>query len=345
VRRALAALAAVAMVVGAVLVRQHVEDGDGGAHRGDRIRLVCGTDLGPACGQLADADPSIALTIEDEGVTADRLVRSHGGAPGFDAWLAAGPWPGVVADDRSRAGRTDAALGAASGVLARSPATIVARRDRSEALAAACRGAVTWACIGRFAGQPWTAAGGRADWGTLKAGLAAPVGGAGLVALAQAVASQVGRADWAGNDLDDPATAAWFDQLVGTARDDAAGAQTPLTAFLRLPGSLGVAGALESEAGPSVGSAADGPNLRVLYPEPVATADVTMIPAPRGNADEVIDRIGRSRLLDALAATGWRVPGRAAADGVGGGPALPSGDGLPSPGVLQRLRDQWAGTR
>jgi hypothetical protein len=232
-------------------------------------------------------------------------------------------------------------LGRSSAVLARSPATIVAQSDRAAALGAACQGPVTWACIGRFAGRPWTEAGGQQTWGTVKPGLAAPVQGAGLVALAQAVASRLGTPDWASNDVDDPAVAAWFDQLVGEAKRVRVAGQTPLARFLVVPASFGAVGALESEAGPSVDEAANRKNLRVIYPEPVATADVLLTPAAGGTAAAVLDRIDRAQLLDALAATGWRVPGRDDVAGVGGGPDLPATAGLPSAGALQFLRGAW----
>lgn len=342
-KRLLALLLAVGLVGGAVLVRNRIDDGGsgGGSSSGDGVRLVCGTDLAATCERLAQDDPSIDLTVEDEAVTADRLATAPADGAGFDAWLTAGPWAAIVADDRSRAGTDGAVLGDPSKVLARSPATIVAQQDRAAALTTACGGAVSWACIGRFAGLPWTDAGGQAAWGTVKPGLAGPSTGAGLVALSQAVSSQIGTTDYASNDFDDPTLSAWFDQLVGQAKRARAPGQSPVARFLVLPASFGAVGALEAESGPSVARAANRSDLRVIYPEPVATADVTLTPAAGREASEVLDRIGQDRLLDALATDGWRVPGRPAAAGVSAGPSLPAGDGLPAPGVLQFLRGRW----
>jgi hypothetical protein len=342
VKRLLALLVAVGLVGGAVLVRNRIDDSAGGGGSGDTsLRLVCGTDLAAACRAVADADGSIDLTVEDEAVTADRLVAATGTDVGFDAWVAAGPWAEIVADDRAQAGTAGPGLGTPSKVLARSPATIVAQDDRAAALASACAGPVTWACIGRFAGLPWTEAGGSATWGTVKPGLAAPDTGASLVGLSQGVASQLGTTDYARNDFDDPAVSSWFDQLVGAAKRSRVPGQTPLARFLVAPATFGAVGALEAESGPSVARAANRDGLMVIYPEPVSTADVTVTPPAGGKASDVLDRIGADPLLDALAASGWRVPGRPAADGVGGGPSLPRSAGLPAPGVLQFLRGRW----
>ena len=207
-------------------------DGGGGA-AGDTLRLVCGTDLAAACELLAEQDDSIEVTVQDEGTTADRLSLADTEEAGFDAWLTAGPWPAVVADNRGQAGAEPAVLGKASDVLARSPATIVALDDRAAALAASCGAAVTWACIGGVAGLPWTQAGGQAAWGAVKPGLQPPGSGAGLVALSQAVSSEVGTTSYASNDFEDPAVSAWFDQLVGQAKRNRSSGQTPLAA---LPG-------------------------------------------------------------------------------------------------------------
>lgn len=342
-RRLAAVAAALALVVGAVFARQRIDGGSDGAVDGATIRLLCGTDLAAACGRLAARDRSITLVVEDEGVSTDRLSALAGAntGAGFDAWLVAAPWPSVVADNRAQRGSGGAVLGRSSRVLARSPAVIVARDTRATALQSACTGAVTWSCIGRFAGSAWTEAGGQATWGTVKPGLAAPDRGSGLVVLSQAVASQVRTSNWASNDLDDPTNSAWFDQLVGQARRSGVGGQTPLSRLLVVPASFAAVGALESEAGPAVARAADRSSLRVIYPEPVTTADVTLTPPVGGDAGRMLQRIGPSRVSDALAATGWRVPGRSPVDGVGAGPALPRSSGLPSAGALQNLSDRW----
>lgn len=343
-KRALAVVAAVALVVAAVLVRNRL-DGDGGGGEGGRVRLVCGPAVAAACRELAG--DGVSVVVEDEATTAARLVAlKPGRSPGFDAWLAVGPWPAMVAEQRRAAGGDPVPLGEPSRRLARSPATIVARDDRVAALEEHCGGAVDWACIGDVAGGPWTAAGGPATWGTLKPGQPSPDRGDGLVVLSQAVSSELGTTDYASNDFtDDPELTPWFDRLVGAVKDSSSGAGTPLERFLVAPATFGVVGAIEAESAPSVARAADGEQFTVIYPEPVVTADVALTPRAGTSASDVLDRLGTERLDRALAAAGWRVPGQRQADGVGGGPDLSSGSGLPGPGVLSALRQRWEEVR
>ncbi|UDY35734.1 hypothetical protein [Dermatobacter hominis] len=333
-KRFLAVLAAVAMVGGAWWIRQHVIDGDDGGGVGERVRLRCGTELRAVCQRLADEDGSITISVEDEGTTADQLA-APGATANFDAWLAAGPWAAIVADDRRQADVDDDVLGPPTKVLARSPVTLVGPADRMQALGAHCGGTVTWACIGDASGQPWAAIGGQPTWGPFRSGLAPPDTGAGLVALSQAVSSHVGTAAWDRLDLEE--SSPWLGQLVGAAVVD----RDPLSVLLTRPGTMSVVGPLEQQSGPELAAAAVRDRYALLYPEPMVTADVTLT-APAGrDAADALDRIGPDRLAEALAAEGWRVPGQQTADGVDG-PALPDGPGLPSAGALQALRDEWA---
>jgi len=339
--RVLAALAAIGLVAGAVLVRHQV-DGGGSATSDIPLTVVCGTDLAPACerlgGQLGDA---AKVTVEPEATTAQRLASGQLKLGRDTVWLAAGPWPEVTA-----AGGTAMPALAASDVLASSPAVIVARTDRMSAITSACPEAkATWACIGGQAGQPWTQLGGQAAWGRVEVGLPVPDSGAGLVAVDQAVASKVGRSDFAINDIDDdPDTAAWFDQLAAASNANVTGT-TPLAHFLQVPGSLGVVGALESEAGPALRRAASGRTLQMVVPEPVAQAQVRLWGADRAATNDAVDRLGgRGDIATALAGTGWRVPDRSRPDGAAN-MDMPADAGLPSPGVSSAVRTRWENAR
>ena len=334
-KRFLAVLAALAMVGGAWWIRQSVIDGDDGGGGGDTVVLRCGSDLRAVCTRLAEEDDSIRLSVEDEGTTADRLAQ-EGETADFEAWLAAGPWAGIVADDRQQNGLQGDVLGAPSRVLARSPVTLVGPADRMRALTEHCGSTPAWACIGDSSGQPWTAIGGQQAWGTFRAGLSAPDTGTGLVALSQAVSSHVGSSSWDRLDLEE--SSPWLSQLVGAA----VVAPDPLSVLLTRPGTMSVVGPLEQESGPELATAANRDRFTLLYPEPMVTADVTLIPAAGGDAGDLLERIGPDRLADALAAEGWRVTDRPAADGIDGGRDLPDGAGLPSAGALQALRDEWA---
>ncbi len=321
--RLLAVLVAVGLVVGAVVVRGGLDGSDGGGTDG-AFRLRCGRDLAEVCERLAREDPDIEVSVEDEGVTADRLAAPDA-RPDFDAWLTVGPWADLVADDRRIAGATGRVLGRPGPVLAAARAAILAQADRAAVLRTHCGTAgVNWACIGDATGRPWSEIGGSAAWGVVKPGLAAPDGGTGLVTVAQAVSSRLGTTDWAANDLDDPTVAGWFDQLVRGARQADAEGTDPARRFLVIPASFGAVGTVEGRSTAAAGRR----GAETIYPEPVSTAEVRLVPTAGRSAASAADRIGTDRLRDALRAEGWPT-------GRDGGP------GLPSAGALQALRTRW----
>lgn len=347
-KRLVAVLVAVGLVAGAVALRRSLDgDASGGADvSGDgTTTLICGSDLRRTCDALAAQSPAVRFRVEDEADTAERLSDPQVTSLDADGWLVAGPWVAIVADNRSAAGAPSLDLGVPSAVLGRSPAVIVAAADRAAALEGACPGGVTWACVGGFAGRPWVDAGGQASWGAVRPGLAPPSTGSGLVAWSQAISSQTVANGlppiWARNDLDDPVVSTWFDQLAGQAKRGGSASNDPLARFLVAPATFGAVGALESAAGPAVARAAGRSDTRLLYPEPVVSADVTLTPAAGGRADDLLDALGGESVAVELARDGWRVAGQPDAAGVGGGPPLGDASGLPSPGALEYLRQRW----
>ncbi len=364
-RRLLAALVAVALIAGAVVLRNIIDSDSGdGADSGadsESLQIICGTDLLVACNELARRasgdGADLNVTAEAEQVTAQRISSGELDLSGSTVWLAAGPWPEIT-----EAGGAPMPALAGSDVLARSPAVIVARTDRMEAIAASCT-EVSWACIGDHAGGEWSDLGGEATWGRVEVGLPEPDAGDGMVTVNQAVASRVGRTDFATNDLDSgPQSAevsAWFDRLAVESKSNAT-STSPLTRFLRLPGSLGVLGALESEAIEQLSTAAAADTITVVAPEPVATADVRLWAGSEKSLTSALQRLtdgGSTRLVRSLEGSGWRVVGADGTtsvpsdDNIGGAridslsTALPDGDGLPSPGVTSAIDTRWENAR
>lgn len=335
-KRILALVAALAMIAAAALIRQRVIDGDNGAD--GTLRLRCATELAGVCDRLAKEDGSIAVTVADDGETADAL-STKGATAGFDAWLAVGPWADIVADNRRQAGITTPVLAVPSRVLARSPVTFVGPEDRMAALSSHCGGTVTWSCIGDASGRPWTELGGQPTWGLMRAGLAPPDTGAGLVALDQAVATQSETTDWGTADLEQ--WSSWLAQLVTPAQQSA----DPFTKMRVQPGWASITAPLEHQSGPGTGEGDRRVSYTLLYPEPVVTADVTLVPSTGRKVDELLDRVGSDRLAAALAQAGWRVVGQPNQKGVGGGPTLPPTSNLASAGALQALRNEWKAIR
>ncbi|MCZ7631822.1 MAG: hypothetical protein M5U19_23430 [Microthrixaceae bacterium] len=252
-RRFLALLGAVAMVLLAVLARNALDGGDDsggddGAAGSDHLRLICGPALRTACDHIAKSAKDVKVKVQAEAATADDLASGRLELDDHTVWLAAGDWPAIAGAGlkSSEAGTTRLDL-ASSGVLARSPAVIVGPTERMEAAATAC-GTLDWSCLGDHAGSPWIDIGGENQVGeTVKVGLPDVDAAAGMVSVNQAVASRVGKSDFATNDIGDPAVVEWFDDL---ARESArhAGTQEPLSQMIRVPGSLSLAGALEADA-------------------------------------------------------------------------------------------------
>src|SRR5205085_2636197 len=143
----LAAVVAVAMVVGALLVRSRIDDNR--ARKRTVLRLVCVEELEAACDAIqAHADARVDLTVESAGDTEARLAKA--GAADVDGWLVPAPWAGLVDEERTR-NQQPARFDPAGAPVARSPLVIAMWADRAAALRPACGGQgaqVTWKCLG-----------------------------------------------------------------------------------------------------------------------------------------------------------------------------------------------------
>ncbi|MBS1836163.1 MAG: hypothetical protein JST64_00540 [Actinobacteria bacterium] len=337
-KRILAILAALAMIGAAALIRQQMIDGDTTSGGDGTLRLRCGSELASVCERLAKEDGSIEVTVRDDGETTDAL-STKAAIVDFDAWLSVGPWAGIVADNRRQAALTTAVLAAPSRVLARSPVTFVGPADRIAALISHCGGTITWTCIGDASGRPWSELGGQPTWGPMKGGLAPPDTGSGLVALDQAVATQSSTTDWGTADLEQ--WSGWLAQLLTQAQQS----DDPLARMLVQSGWASITAPLERQSGPEMERGNRRASYSLLYPEPMVTADVTLVPANGLKADDLLDRLGSGRIAAALTQAGWRVVGQPNQKGVGGGPTLPPTSNLASPGALQALRNEWKAIR
>ncbi len=210
-RRILAAVVAVGLIIGALIIRNN-RDAEKAL---GPYRLTCATELAEACRTLPAAE--FAVTIEAAGITADRLTALAADAdPGFDGWLSAGRWPAMVSQTRS-ANSLDEVTQTGS-VLAHTHVAIAAWRERRIAFAQACKDTFSWKCIGDVAGRStWSANSGQASWGLVKVALADPgTESAGLLGLAGATAGFTGSTEFIPTDLaqNDPYQA-W---LAGLAR-------------------------------------------------------------------------------------------------------------------------------
>ncbi|MCX7620502.1 MAG: hypothetical protein N2037_06615 [Acidimicrobiales bacterium] len=349
-RRALAALAAVLMVIAAVLIRSRLEDREratgGTSDPNEKPTLVCVSELERICKDLAARTSDISVRTEDAATTLGTLS-----SPDFeprtakiDAWLAPRPLPGMVNDRRVRNGLSPS-VDEPDQVLARTPIVIAIWDDRLEVLNKHCpSNTVAWRCIGDVSGQPWSSIGGPETWGDVRSALPGAQTASGMLAMAEAAASFFGRSDYASNDFADPAFVRWFEQLARTSEDTVgrSGVSPVMEMLSKGPAAVQIAAATEAEAGPAIASSARKDRLRLLYPSPLVTADLVMAPVIGSAAAPRIAKLLESKDVPAaLAQSGWRVPGQTSPSGIRTSELLPDSNGAPRPGVLLALRDNW----
>lgn len=333
VRRLLAVLVAVGLVLAAAEARSRLVDGETSPAAADDLRVVCVRELAPVCDAITTATPPV---VEDAATTVERFAE---GDPGLDVWLTLVPWPEVAAAASAQAGMSEVAA-TSSPVLARSPALIVARRDRLRALEPTCDGGrLTWRCVGDAAGRSWADLDGDPAWGRVKVGLDNPERSAeGLLSLSQATSDFFDGEEWTSRSLDSTDYFTWLSGL-GAAVEQAAG-QTPLERMLLTGGAdYEFAGALEATAVPLLRSAPQrAAQLDVRGVEAVITADVVVVGYGEAGAPAV--ESVTAQVEGALADAGWRVAGTPPPS-ESRIPALPEDNGLPSAAALEALRQLW----
>ncbi|MGH9280400.1 MAG: hypothetical protein ACRD12_20165, partial [Acidimicrobiales bacterium] len=264
--------------------------------------------------------------VEPAGTTAARLATVGPGAdPALDGWIVPNPWPEVV-DERRRTASLPPLLAVEGQPLGRSPLGIAVWKERAQRLAAVCGTAITWKCLGDAAvANYWF--GVNDPWAAIEFGRLDPDTDAmGLLVLGQAVSSYFGTATVATNDLDaDDRFPQWFAAL----KRHSIRGDTPLTEMLITNGAkYDAVGTVRAEA------PANDMRVDLLYPEPMATADVVLATAGTSNARAARRAVTADNAGKALVRAGWTAPG---------GPGLPPANGLPSGGLLLQLQNRWHG--
>lgn len=323
--RVAALLGAIAMVVGAVVIRNRINDNNAG--RNETLELWCAQELDEVCNDIADTDEArVTVTVEDASATADRLTEA--GAADFDGWLTFDPFPQMVEQAREAQSRSRL-FDRVSQPIARSPVSLVMWKERAAALSSRCKGPVNWTCLGEAADNPWKSAGGRDQWGAVKTAIPDPsITGTGLLALGGATAAFAGTTDVSRVELEENDTfGVWLANLKHS--------QVPGADLARMlaggPAIVDAVAALEAQTRPVLRSAANAGQVDTIYPSPVATADVVLGTVASQRSARLAELVEGKAGQDALARAEWKTANA----------GLPPGNGLPDPGLLAYLREAW----
>lgn len=340
--RVVAVAVAVALVVGALAVRDRrgegaVADPTPGATTAapPTQQVLCGRDLAAVCEALTDAGLDAATSPDGSVALAGGLAD---GPTDAVLWLTVAPLPDVVDARRRRAG--DEPLLTARAVTAIStPVVLIGWEERLAALDTTCGEPVSWTCVGEHAGEPWTGLGGDARWGDLRPAFDDPGATArGLLGLTQAVADRTGGVAFSLRDLQDDATRAWLTRLVRAVPGGAVG-EDPVVRMLQLGRAAhDVAAALEVDVAaalPRAGSRGDG--VEVRYPRPWLDATVVVAGTDQAAVDGLAATLSSAATTERLAGAGYRVDG-ASPPGLDDAPPRPAdATSPPSAGAVEAL--------
>lgn len=345
-KRILALLLAVGMVVGAQSFRSRVDRPQTGAP-GDvpgtsgELTLTCDVGLEAVCESVAE-EVGVETTALAPATVGDRLAARGGDLP-QGAWVTLEPWVDMGALQRE-AGGQQPVLGEPT-LLARSPLVAAVWEDRAGALADHC-GDLAWRCVGDVAAGSWADIGAEEGWGLVKPVRPEEAGTAeGVLVLGQLAVGFFGRQDLTRSDVEDTAFFTWFTGLEDASPTLPPGAASPVAAMVQFgAGALDIAAVVEAHAAPLLArSRARAATLQLRVIEPVATADlvVTTI-GDDGDAGELAAQV--AQLAPALLAeAGWRVDDEPLAPALAEvGVELPAGlppeAELPPAGTLLALR-------
>jgi hypothetical protein len=321
--RAFAVVVAIVLVVGAFFVRRDVIEGDDGddpsTDRADQ--LVCITELADACTAYSAEHSSVLVTVEDAGVTLDRLAVL-GDDEEVPLWLTVEPYPAMV--DAVRAGARAEPLGFTTTALGASQLGVALPPDgRLDVLVAACAAEPLWRCIGELAGAPWTEVGGEARWGTIRPAFGDVNDSAlALASFASSVAGYFGDTDISRSRWEaDPAFYGWSRRLVDSASGVSLSGGSALGTMATRPSALDIA----ATAGFELATVdANANRFAPNYPEPEMWLEAVL--AVPGGAAAPGD--AASDLTEQLGGFGWEEAGTAAT-------------ALPNASTMLALRAYW----
>ena len=321
--RAFAIAVAIVLVAGAFFVRREViEDDSAGDSGGGRAReLVCATELSALCTTYAAEDAPVSVTIEDAGVTLDRLA-ALGEDDDVPLWLTVEPYPAMV--DAIRASTNADPLAFTSTPLGASQLGVALPADgRLDVLEAACAAEPLWRCIGENAGVPWVDLGGESAWGTMRPAFGDVEQSAlALGSFAASVAGYFGDAEISRSRWEsDAAFIPWLRGLADSAGGVSLSGGTALGTMATRPSALDVAATADFEL-----AAVDADSQRFARNYPAPQMWLQAVLAVPGGAAAPDDLAGE--LTQLAGDAGWDEAAAAATP-------------LPSASTMLALRSLW----
>jgi hypothetical protein len=294
VKRALAVLVAVGLVVGAFVLRGRLDGGgDGGPEpSGGQVAEVvaCVDEVVAEC-QVVTGDVARPVTAGEalDALAADPMEPDDAEV---DAWVLPRFVVDAVAAERARQGAPPA-FGEVSEPIAHTEVVPAGLPDRVAALEAACGRPLDWACLAELAGRPWSDLG-QPFPGVVRLGLDPPSSSAtGLVALGALASAALGPFDPNQTDAQ-----SWLQDLERNRLADPPRGQGALAVLATRAGTYDVAAALLADAR-QVAEA--NPRVGVARPAPAAVFEVVVA----SGAGRDLDRALVEDLSEELARSGW----------------------------------------
>lgn len=315
IKSVLAAVVAIALVVGAVYVRSTFIEGSGpGGEPPGEPDVPVDTDLVVACDEiLGPSCPTGSSRMDLD----ELLVAFESASPDFDVLVA----PSVVVEFIEQSQRSDTTFVGARTVVAVTPLVMAVATARDEVVAEGCSEQVSWDCA--------------ADLITgrlVEPALADPQrDSAALLGYAALTGGFVDSTQYSRNDLGGSTFIGWLDAV----ESQVGLASAPVQQLIQFGGARNDAAVTTEAVGlETVRRAAQNvPDL--FWPTPLASLQVVAVGV--GDTDEAAVQDLGNAVGQALQGEGWRGP-----DGqpVSEGPAADlADDGLPSGGTLFALRD------
>ena len=278
-KRLAAIVVTVGLIVGALVIRDQVIDGDAGSDQPTRsaTALVCASEFKSVCNSIEI--PGVRISIEQAGVTLDRLAATAS-TDDIPMWLTFDPFPAMVAVQRTATGQSPLALDVRP--LGSSPIALVTVADGTIDLTTTCGGAVTWRCLG--------------DSQTATGFARSTDSGIGLLGVVQATS---GYGSAGGVPLTDAQFQRWLRGLVTSVSPLQLSGETAIATIQTRPSSMDVAVGAVAELG-----AAQRTRYAVQYAEPMIRADVVLTLPPGASSAAALP----DALAAALVADGWAAP-------------------------------------